>query len=105
MRPVEYMRSVAWGESDVWYAHAIRVNDAEILEFARAGIGACHCSCSNMWLSVGKPCDFFGWISTPWDMPAPWPIPWPRPCFAVTIDLERTVAEHNRHAARLAAMA
>ena len=53
MRPVDYMRSVDWSGGDVWYAHAIHVNDAEITEFARTGIGVCHCPCSNMRLASG----------------------------------------------------
>ena len=39
--------------SDVWFAHAVHVNDDEIQEFARAGVGAAHCPCSNMRLASG----------------------------------------------------
>ncbi|MBX9945195.1 MAG: 8-oxoguanine deaminase [Reyranella sp.] len=53
MRPVDYMRSLDWVDKDVWYAHAIHVNDAEIAEFTRTGAGACHCPCSNMRLASG----------------------------------------------------
>jgi len=53
LRPVDYMRTVGWLDEDVWYAHAIHVNDAEIAAFARAGVGACHCPCSNMRLASG----------------------------------------------------
>jgi cytosine/adenosine deaminase-related metal-dependent hydrolase len=193
MRPVEYMRSVDWAGDDVWYAHAIHVNDAEIREFARAGIGACHCPCSNMRLAsgiapvmkyrragvkvgigvdgsasndgnhmlgevrqamllarlqiglrppegpdttlstsdpsgalaVGKQCDFFaldlnslayaGALADPVaatlfcaPQTARHTVVAGRPVVRdgriVTIDLERTVAEHNRHAARLASL-
>ncbi len=52
-RPVDYMASLDWLADDVWYAHAIHVNDAEISAFARAGAGACHCPCSNMRLASG----------------------------------------------------
>ncbi len=53
LRPVDYMRTVGWMDDDVWYAHAIHVNDAEIAAFAKAGVGACHCPCSNMRLASG----------------------------------------------------
>lgn len=52
-RPVDYMASLDWLADDVWYAHAIHVNDAEIAAFARTGAGACHCPCSNMRLASG----------------------------------------------------
>ena len=53
LRPVDYMASLDWLAGDVWYAHAIHVNDAEIATFARTGVGACHCPCSNMRLASG----------------------------------------------------
>ncbi len=53
MRPVDYMTSLDWVGPDVWYAHAIHVNDAEIGVFARGGAGVCHCPCSNMRLASG----------------------------------------------------
>jgi 8-oxoguanine deaminase len=53
MRPVEYMRSLDWIDQDVWYAHAVHVNDAEIKVFAQHGAGVCHCPCSNMRLASG----------------------------------------------------
>ena len=53
MRPVAYMDSVGWLGDDVWYAHAIHVNDAEIAQFARTGTGVAHCPSSNMRLASG----------------------------------------------------
>jgi 8-oxoguanine deaminase len=53
MRPVEYMRSLDWVADDVWYAHAVHVNDPEIATFARCGVGVCHCPSSNMRLGSG----------------------------------------------------
>lgn len=53
MRPVDYMKSLEWSGDDVWYAHAVHVNDREIGEFARTGTGVCHCPCSNMRLASG----------------------------------------------------
>jgi 8-oxoguanine deaminase len=53
MRPVEWMESLGWLGSDVWFAHAIHVNGAEIAKFAAAGCGMAHCPCSNMRLASG----------------------------------------------------
>ena len=53
LRPVAYMESLGWVADDVWYAHAIHVDDDEIRLFARTGAGACHCPSSNMRLASG----------------------------------------------------
>ena len=53
LRPVAWMASLGWLDRDVWFAHAIHVNDDEIRELARAGAGAAHCPCSNMRLASG----------------------------------------------------
>ncbi len=53
MRPVEWMETLGWLGDDVWFAHAIHVNGAEIAKFARAGCGVAHCPCSNMRLASG----------------------------------------------------
>ncbi|MES2707394.1 MAG: 8-oxoguanine deaminase [Verrucomicrobiota bacterium] len=52
-RPVELMETLGWLGDDVWFAHAIHVNDDEIQKFARTGCGAAHCPCSNMRLGSG----------------------------------------------------
>ncbi|MCK7614767.1 8-oxoguanine deaminase [Roseibium sediminicola] len=52
-RPVEWMQSLDWTGPDVWYAHAIHVDDDEIRLFAATGCGAAHCPCSNMRLASG----------------------------------------------------
>ncbi len=52
-RPVEWMETMDWLGDDVWFAHAIHVNDDEIREFARTGAGVAHCPCSNMRLASG----------------------------------------------------
>lgn len=52
-RPVEWMGDLDWHGRDVWFAHAIHVNDDEIRTFARTGCGAAHCPCSNMRLASG----------------------------------------------------
>ena len=50
-RPVEWMEDLAWLGPDVWFAHAIHVDDQEIARFAQTGAGAAHCPCSNMRLA------------------------------------------------------
>ncbi|MCC2628010.1 MAG: 8-oxoguanine deaminase, partial [Thermomicrobiales bacterium] len=53
MRPVAYMETLDWVGNDVWYAHAIHVNDDEVRLFAQKGAGVCHCPSSNMRLASG----------------------------------------------------
>jgi cytosine/adenosine deaminase-related metal-dependent hydrolase len=53
LRPVAYMETLDWVGDDVWYAHAVHVNDDEIGLFARSGTGVCHCPSSNMRLASG----------------------------------------------------
>jgi 8-oxoguanine deaminase len=53
MRPVEWMETLGWLGDDVWFAHAVHVNDAEIHQLAQTGSGAAHCPCSNMRLASG----------------------------------------------------
>jgi cytosine/adenosine deaminase-related metal-dependent hydrolase len=53
MRPLEYMESLGWLGSDVWFAHGIHFNDDEIKLLARTGTGIAHCPISNMKLSSG----------------------------------------------------
>lgn len=52
-RPVDYMQTLGWIGQDVWYAHAVHVNDAEIGLMAQTGCGAAHCPSSNMRLASG----------------------------------------------------
>ena len=47
------METVDWLGNEVWFAHAVHVDDDEIHEFARTGLGAAHCPCSNMRLASG----------------------------------------------------
>jgi len=53
VRPVEWMHGLGWSGPDVWYAHAIHLEDEEIAQFASTGCGAAHCPCSNMRLGSG----------------------------------------------------
>jgi len=52
-RPVELMEDLGWMGNDVWFAHGIYINDAEIGRLADAGTGVAHCPSSNMRLASG----------------------------------------------------
>jgi cytosine/adenosine deaminase-related metal-dependent hydrolase len=52
-RPAEYMRRLGWVGPDVWWAHAIHLNDEEIQMLAETGTGVAHCPTSNMRLGSG----------------------------------------------------
>lgn len=53
LRPLEYMESLGWIGEDVWYAHGIHFNDAELKRLAETKTGVAHCPISNMKLSSG----------------------------------------------------
>lgn len=53
MRPLEYMEKTGWVGNDVWFAHGIYFNDAEIHRMGSCGCGVAHCPSSNMKLSSG----------------------------------------------------
>jgi cytosine/adenosine deaminase-related metal-dependent hydrolase len=52
-RPVAYMQEVDWIGEDVWFAHSVHVNEAEIQLYADTGCGVAHCPSSNMRLASG----------------------------------------------------
>lgn len=52
-RPLEYAESVDWAGADVWFAHMVHPNDAEIARLAHTRSGVCHCPSSNMILASG----------------------------------------------------
>ena len=52
-RPVELMEDLGWAGPDVWFAHGIFINDAEIGRMASNGTGVAHCPSSNMRLASG----------------------------------------------------
>ena len=52
-RPVELMEDLGWMGNDVWFAHGIYINDAEIGKLAESGTGVAHCPSSNMRLASG----------------------------------------------------
>ncbi|MFT4127147.1 MAG: 8-oxoguanine deaminase [Gordonia sp. (in: high G+C Gram-positive bacteria)] len=45
--PLEYMESVGWVGDDVWFAHGIEFDDAEIGRLAATATGVAHCPTSN----------------------------------------------------------
>jgi len=53
LRPLELMEDLGWTGDDVWYAHGIHLNDAEIDRIAEVGTGIAHCPSSNMRLGAG----------------------------------------------------
>jgi 8-oxoguanine deaminase len=52
-RPAAYMERVGWTGPDVWWAHAIWLNDDEIKMLAETRTGVAHCPSSNMRLGSG----------------------------------------------------
>ena len=52
-RPLELMQDLGWTGDDVWYAHGIHFNDAEIAGVAASGTGVAHCPSSNLRLGAG----------------------------------------------------
>ena len=52
-RPVELMEDLGWIGGDVWFAHAIHLNDAEVDLIAKVKTGVAHCPSSNMRLGAG----------------------------------------------------
>jgi 8-oxoguanine deaminase len=52
-RPVEYMELLDWVGQDVWFAHSVHINQAEIGVYAQTGCGVAHCPSSNMRLASG----------------------------------------------------
>ncbi|HBP58195.1 MAG TPA: 8-oxoguanine deaminase [Alphaproteobacteria bacterium] len=53
MRPGDYAEAVGWTGDDVWHAHCVQLDSAEIDLFARTGTSVAHCPCSNMRLASG----------------------------------------------------
>lgn len=52
-RPGEYAQDLGWVGPDVWHAHCVKLNDAEIKLFAETKTGVAHCPCSNCRLGSG----------------------------------------------------
>ena len=52
-RPGEYAESLGWVGPDVWHAHCVKLDAAEIALFAQTKTGVAHCPCSNCRLGSG----------------------------------------------------
>jgi cytosine/adenosine deaminase-related metal-dependent hydrolase len=52
-RPMEMMEDLGWTGNDVWYAHGIHLDDAEVDRVAETKTGIAHCPSSNMRLGAG----------------------------------------------------
>ena len=57
---MEYVESLGWLGSDVWFAHGIHLDDADIAALAGSGTGVAHCPSSNARLGAG--------IARTWDL-------------------------------------
>lgn len=53
MRPLQLMEKLDWLGADVWYAHGVHFNDAELKLLAETKTGIAHCPASNMRLGSG----------------------------------------------------
>jgi cytosine/adenosine deaminase-related metal-dependent hydrolase len=52
-RPGQYAEDLGWTGADVWHAHCVKLDAAEIGLFARTRTGVAHCPCSNCRLGSG----------------------------------------------------
>ena len=52
-RPGDFAEALGWTGDDVWHAHCVKLDDAEIALFARTLTGVAHCPNSNMRLASG----------------------------------------------------
>lgn len=55
LRPIDFIESLGWMDSNVWLAHMVHVNDAEIARLAKVKVGVAHCPSSNFRLGSGVP--------------------------------------------------
>lgn len=55
LRPIDFIESLGWMDSNVWLAHMVHVNDDEIKRLAKAKVGVAHCPSSNFRLGSGVP--------------------------------------------------
>ena len=52
-RPVEYLEQLGWLAEDVWCAHCVHLDDADVGKFGSTGTGVAHCPTSNLRLGAG----------------------------------------------------
>ncbi|GLI28148.1 8-oxoguanine deaminase [Agromyces rhizosphaerae] len=51
--PAGYLESLGWLGDDVWMAHCVHLDDADVRRFADTGTGVAHCPSSNARLAAG----------------------------------------------------
>ncbi|TPX47327.1 hypothetical protein SeLEV6574_g02745 [Synchytrium endobioticum] len=52
-RPGEYLNQCLWDSENIWAAHCVKLNQEEIKQFSKNGIGVAHCPGSNARLASG----------------------------------------------------
>lgn len=52
-RPGQYAEELGWTGADVWHAHCVKLDTAEIALFAHTKTSVAHCPCSNCRLGSG----------------------------------------------------
>ena len=52
-RPVAYAEELGWLGPDVWFAHCVHLNQAEMQKMSETGTGVAHCPVSNLRLGSG----------------------------------------------------
>jgi 8-oxoguanine deaminase len=53
MRPVDLMEDLGWLRDDVWFAHLVVLDAADVAKLSAAKVGMAHCPSSNMTLGSG----------------------------------------------------
>jgi cytosine/adenosine deaminase-related metal-dependent hydrolase len=53
VRPMEYVESLGWLGEDVWLAHCVHLDGAEVEKLGATGTGVAHCPTSNGRLGAG----------------------------------------------------
>ncbi|HEY5579418.1 MAG TPA: 8-oxoguanine deaminase [Acidimicrobiia bacterium] len=53
LRPLDYALSIDWTGEDVWFAHGVHLDAADVKKMASTGTGVAHCPTSNMRLGSG----------------------------------------------------
>ncbi len=51
--PLEYVESLGWLGHDVWFAHAVHLDDLAVQRIGETGTGVAHCPSSNARLGAG----------------------------------------------------
>ncbi len=51
--PLDYVESLGWLGDDVWFAHAVHLDDADVKRMGSSATGVAHCPSSNARLGAG----------------------------------------------------